>query len=137
MQITPAEVLTTLSTLRDYIRWASSRFTQAQVSFGHGTVSALDEAAAFGLQDRVDQLIRAYRTRGHMIAQIDPLGLARPCPPELDPAFYGLTESDTGRRFSCETVHCATVTQALAPVRLPVTCGKSRASPVANWLRAQ
>lgn len=60
---------------------------------------------AFGLQDRVDQLIRAYRTRGHMIAQIDPLGISRPCPPELDPAFYGFTENDLDRRFSCETVH--------------------------------
>jgi ribosomal protein L3 glutamine methyltransferase len=46
MQTTPFEVLTTLSTLRDYIRWAASRFTQAKVSFGHGTVTALDEAAA-------------------------------------------------------------------------------------------
>src|SRR5690606_36147789 len=27
------------------------------------------------LQDRVDALVRAYRVRGHMIAQIDPLGL--------------------------------------------------------------
>ncbi|MGZ8903575.1 MAG: 50S ribosomal protein L3 N(5)-glutamine methyltransferase, partial [Methylobacter sp.] len=49
MQTTPAEVLTTLSTLRDYIRWAASRFTQAQISFGHGTVTALDEAAAMVL----------------------------------------------------------------------------------------
>ena len=46
MDTLPSEVLTTLSTLRDYIRWAASRFTQARVSFGHGTVTALDEAAA-------------------------------------------------------------------------------------------
>ena len=26
------------------------------------------------LQERVDQLIRAYRVRGHMIAKLDPLG---------------------------------------------------------------
>jgi len=46
MQSTPSEVLTTLSTLRDYIRWAASRFAEAKLSFGHGTVTALDEAAA-------------------------------------------------------------------------------------------
>jgi ribosomal protein L3 glutamine methyltransferase len=49
MQTTPSEVLTTLSTIRDYIRWAASRFTQAEVCFGHGTVAALDEAAAMVL----------------------------------------------------------------------------------------
>jgi ribosomal protein L3 glutamine methyltransferase len=49
MQTTTSEILTTLSTIRDYIRWAASRFTQAGVSFGHGTVTALDEAAAMVL----------------------------------------------------------------------------------------
>ena len=49
MQTPLSEVLTTLTTLRDYIRWASSRFTQAQVSFGQGTVAAIDEAAALVL----------------------------------------------------------------------------------------
>jgi len=33
-----------LNTLRDYIRWGSSEFYRAQLSFGHGFVSALDEA---------------------------------------------------------------------------------------------
>ena len=46
MQTPLLEVLTTLSTIRDYIRWAASRFTQAQISFGHGTATALDESAA-------------------------------------------------------------------------------------------
>ncbi|MEI8208018.1 MAG: 50S ribosomal protein L3 N(5)-glutamine methyltransferase [Methylococcales bacterium] len=49
MQTPPSDVLTILTTLRDYMRWASSRFAQAQLSFGQGTVAALDEAAALVL----------------------------------------------------------------------------------------
>ncbi|HMJ89661.1 MAG TPA: hypothetical protein VK530_07575, partial [Candidatus Acidoferrum sp.] len=56
------------------------------------------------LQERVDQVVRAYRLRGHMAAQIDPLGRPRPVPPELDPAFYKLGEADLDRHFSCETL---------------------------------
>jgi ribosomal protein L3 glutamine methyltransferase len=46
---TTSDVLTTLFTIRDYIRWAASQFTEAQVCFGHGTANALDEAAAIVL----------------------------------------------------------------------------------------
>ena len=55
-------------------------------------------------QDRVDQLIRAYRVRGHLVAQLDPLGLPRPELPELDPKFYGFTETDLDREFSTATI---------------------------------
>jgi 2-oxoglutarate dehydrogenase E1 component len=49
------------------------------------------------LQDRVDQLVRAYRVRGHLVANIDPLGMPRPHLPELDPEFYGFTAADMDR----------------------------------------
>ncbi|MDA0253988.1 MAG: 2-oxoglutarate dehydrogenase E1 component [Planctomycetota bacterium] len=67
------------------------------------TGSASDERVAF-LQDRVDQLVRAYRVRGHLMAEIDPLGRPRPGLPELDPQFYHLTEEDMDRSFSTDTI---------------------------------
>jgi 2-oxoglutarate dehydrogenase E1 component len=63
-----------------------------------------DEVRQAVLQDRVNQLIRNYRVRGHMIARIDPLEQPRPCPSELDLDRYGFTEEDLDRRVSSETL---------------------------------
>jgi 2-oxoglutarate dehydrogenase E1 component len=57
------------------------------------------------LQNRVDLLIRNYRVRGHLIARLDPLDRPRPHLPELDPEFYGFTETDMARTFFVETLH--------------------------------
>ena len=54
------------------------------------------------LQERLDQLIRSYRVRGHIVAKIDPLNAERPKPAELDPAFYGFTEEHMSRKFSTQ-----------------------------------
>jgi 2-oxoglutarate dehydrogenase E1 component len=56
------------------------------------------------LQDRVDQLVRAFRVRGHRIARIDPLGLPVPPVQELDPAYYGIGEHDMDRPVSSVTI---------------------------------
>ena len=56
------------------------------------------------LQDRVDQLVRAYRVRGHLLADLDPLGLPRPEQPELEMSYYGLGEADLDRTVSARTI---------------------------------
>src|SRR6185436_16814137 len=70
-----------------------------------GSVAKPDAARLEVLQDRVDQLVRSYRYRGHMVARINPLGFPRSYPPELDPKYYGFTLADMDRVFSCETLH--------------------------------
>ena len=54
------------------------------------------------LQDKVNQLVRNFRGRGHMLAQLDPLGTPRPAVPDLDPAVLGITEADMERVISSE-----------------------------------
>ncbi|MDB6028245.1 MAG: 2-oxoglutarate dehydrogenase, subunit [Verrucomicrobiales bacterium] len=58
---------------------------------------------ATSLRDRVIQIIRAYRFRGHTIAQLDPLGQKRPVAPELDVAYYNFTEDELNQKFTYET----------------------------------
>jgi 2-oxoglutarate decarboxylase len=48
---------------------------------------------------RVMQMINAYRVRGHLIADLDPLGTEPSYHPELDPETYGLTIWDLDREF--------------------------------------
>jgi 2-oxoglutarate decarboxylase len=50
-------------------------------------------------QAKVLQLINLYRVRGHLIANLDPLGFQTPYHPELDPATYSLTIWDMDRYF--------------------------------------
>ena len=60
------------------------------------------------MQERVDQLVREYRVRGHLAAKIDPLGFARKTHPELDPSAYGLTPEDLQRPFAAPDIHYTT-----------------------------
>jgi 2-oxoglutarate dehydrogenase E1 component len=63
-----------------------------------------EEPEVAGLQERVDSLIRSYRSRGHIIAEIDPLRQPKVQPPELDPAYHGLTAADLDRQFACASM---------------------------------
>jgi 2-oxoglutarate dehydrogenase complex dehydrogenase (E1) component-like enzyme len=77
---------------------------QADSIFRRSTAVRVDPATsdAVILQERLDQLIRSYRVRGHIIAKIDPLNAERPKPAELDPSFYGFTDEHMGRQFSTQ-----------------------------------
>ena len=58
-----------------------------------------DRHAAAAIASRVQQLVNAYRVRGHLFARIDPLGTPPDAAPELDLANFDLTEGDLGLEF--------------------------------------
>src|SRR5262245_42182423 len=54
---------------------------------------------------RALMIIRAYRMRGHLAADLDPLRLRKPEPqPELDPASYGFGDGDLDRPVFIDNV---------------------------------
>jgi len=67
---------------------------------------------------RALMMIRAYRTRGHLAANLDPLGIeARQAPDELDPKNYGFGPADLDRPIFIDGVlglETATITEMLA-----------------------
>ncbi len=77
---------------------------------------------------RALMLIRAYRIRGHLEADLDPLGLVRQAPHrELDPATYGFTDADWDRPIlifgSLALGESATLRQIMERLR-KTYCGK-------------
>src|SRR5689334_540070 len=81
--------------------------TQATIEKVKKTVA--DKAAAAGASPdeirraaedsiRAMMLIRTYRVRGHLAADLDPLHLSRrDVPPDLTPEYHGFTEFDLDR----------------------------------------
>ena len=54
---------------------------------------------------RALMLIRAYRIRGHLVADLDPLKLSKPHPhPSMDPAHYGFGPADMDRQIYLDHV---------------------------------
>ncbi len=76
---------------------------------------------------RALMLIRAYRVRGHLLANLDPLGLQKTeSHPDLDPLAYGFTEKDLDRPIHIDGFlgfETATVRQILARLH-QIYCGK-------------
>ncbi|HJP53588.1 MAG TPA: 2-oxoglutarate dehydrogenase E1 component [Rhodospirillales bacterium] len=70
---------------------AALRAMSAHFGDGRARAATLDSINAL-------MMIRAFRVRGHLIANFDPLGIeGRTHHPELDPKTYGFTEADLDR----------------------------------------
>jgi len=66
-------------------------------------VATVDDAHA-RKQAGVLRLLTAYRSRGHLAADLDPLGLTQKMDaPDLGLAFHGLSEADLDTEFDCGT----------------------------------
>jgi 2-oxoglutarate dehydrogenase E1 component len=95
----------------------------------NGHVAALPQDLHQAALDsiRAVALIRGYRVRGHLIANLDPLGLARrQSHPDLDPATYGFTEADLDRPIFINDLlgfKAATLRDILAALQA-IYCGK-------------
>lgn len=78
--------------------------TQMQVAVKQAAKAAgkpmaqADVAAAAADSIRAMMLIRTYRVRGHLAANLDPLGLTKQdLPPDLTPEYHGFTGADLDR----------------------------------------
>lgn len=110
------------------VKWEVDRLLRVPFAGGWARTAEIAKEAA------VLQLINAYRVRGHLIADLDPLGTEPSYHPELDPATYGLTMWDLDREFLVgtlgqptgdrpETMRVATLRQILETLR-QTYCGK-------------
>ena len=88
---------------------------------GNRDLGAADVRSATLDSLRAIMLIRAYRIRGHLLADLDPLGLQeKEIHPELDPATYGFEEGDYERPIFINFVlghEIATLNEILAILR--------------------
>ena len=92
----PADELTLAldSGLPDLTRAAAAVAKAAPAQAAPQGEQVADQAAAHDAI-RAVMLIRTYRVRGHLAANLDPLGLAdRPLPADLTPEFHGLHDPD-------------------------------------------
>ena len=100
-------------------RIASQQRDQYEIlpDFAAEAAAVANAAAVIAASDDVDSrqavldslraimLIRAYRVRGHLAADLDPLGLApKDDHPELDPRTYGFTDADLDRKIFLDNV---------------------------------
>ncbi|MFV0335302.1 MAG: 2-oxoglutarate dehydrogenase E1 component [Tropicimonas sp.] len=94
----------------------TGEWPEAEIAGAGDKIRAKAEAAGVEVSDeqikravldsvRALMIIRAYRIRGHLVADLDPLGMRDSTPhPELDPVSYGFTEADMDRPIFIDNV---------------------------------
>jgi 2-oxoglutarate dehydrogenase E1 component len=107
-------------------QWAAEPEAAAKKIQGKATekgVSLGEEQVRSAVLDSIRALmiIRAYRIRGHLIADLDPLGMRETkLHPELDPKSYGFSDADMDRPIFIDNVlglEIATMKEIIAIVR--------------------
>ena len=95
---------------RNGFRRAAPRFTPRSIFDPTPVTVPADAPTPAGegniaLQQKVGRLVRNYRVRGHIMAKLDPLGLPTADePPELNPAYYDISEADLSRTLAPDTI---------------------------------
>ena len=95
--------------------------TDPVISNGNGQALPSQDVRQATLDSiRAIMLIRAYRARGHLVSDLDPLGLRKEeYHPELDPSHYGFQPSDYDRPIfidgvlGLETANLSEIVQTL------------------------
>ncbi len=88
------EIFSSLNVPSNPARWHRDINPVGSNDAGHGRLVK---------QAKVQQLVNMYRVRGHLIANLDPLGTTAPAlHAELDPLTHGLTVFDLDRSFVVE-----------------------------------
>jgi 2-oxoglutarate dehydrogenase E1 component len=104
-------------------QWAKDPETAIKTKASSVGMTLMDDQIQRAVLDSIRALmiIRAYRIRGHLAANLDPLGLKKSEPhPELDPKFYGFNEADMDRPIFLDNVlgmQLASMRQVIAKLR--------------------
>src|SRR4051794_10282221 len=94
---------------------SEGQFAAALLDLGDHSPEA-QRLAAEEKQEAVAELIQSYRDRGHLFADLDPLGLRQKPAPELELANFGLSDDDLDTSFATGDFHVGAPTLTLREI---------------------